>query len=345
MTKKRLVQKANLTHLITHLDIFMCPACGGRIETVKDSIECLGCHNHYQVEDGVPLLFWPNKWKNSKRDVTDIVKSFYEKTPFPNYEDSENIGGLITKAKQGIFARLLDEQTPLNIRVLDVGCGTGQLSNFLGIAHRYIFGTDICLNSLKLGQDFKIKNDLGRVGFYQMNLFRPIFKQESFHLVICNGVLHHTSNPFLGFKSISGLVKKGGYIIVGLYNKYGRIVTDIRRFIFKTFGDDFKFLDPRLRERNIGEIRKSTWFKDQYKNPHESKHTIGEVLKWFAQTGFEFINSIPKVKSFSSFSLQESLFKPHLSGNWFDYFFSQSKLLFAGSREGGFFLMIGRKQS
>ena len=52
-----------------------------------------------------------------------------------------------------------------------------------------------------------------------MNLFRPVFKAETFDVVICSGVLHHTSDPLTGFQSISKLVKKGGYIIIGLYNK------------------------------------------------------------------------------------------------------------------------------
>lgn len=329
--------------MINNIDIFICPVCRKEIEIIDDNIKCLNCHKIYKIENGISLLFVPNNWDNETEDVTETIKSFYEKTPFPNYEDSENIGSLIQKAKRGIFARLLDEQIPFNSKVLEVGCGTGQLSNFLGIAHRYIFGTDICLNSLKLGQNFKIKNGLERVGFYQMNLFKPIFRKESFHIVICNGVLHHTSDPFLGFQSISGLVKKEGYIIIGLYNKYGRFITDIRRLIFNLFGDSFRFLDPRLRKKDIGGLRKSTWFMDQYKNPHESKHNIGEVLKWFDQTGFEFVNSVPKIKPFTSFSAQEKLFKPNPRGNWLDHFLVQFKLLFTGSREGGFFLIIGRK--
>ena len=157
--------------MTNHIDIFVCPACRGNLTTTGDALKCMICHNKYQVEDDIPLLFVPNEWNNSKKDVTDLVKSFYEKTPFPNYEELENVGDLMQKAQTGVFARLLNEQVPFNIRVLEVGCGTGQLSNFLGIAHRTVFGTDICLNSLKLAQDFKKKNDLERVGFYQMNLF------------------------------------------------------------------------------------------------------------------------------------------------------------------------------
>jgi len=178
-----------------------------------------------------------------------------------------------------------------------------------------------------------------------MNLFKPIFREESFPIVICNGVLHHTGDPFAGFKSIAKLVKKGGYILIGLYNTYGRIITDLRRVIFNISGDRFKLLDPRLRGKKIGETKKQSWFADQYKNPHESKHTIREVLHWFSETGFDFVYGIPNPKAFESFKLRDSMFKPHPKGNWFDHFITQSCLMFTGSAEGGFFIMIGKKKS
>jgi SAM-dependent methyltransferase len=139
--------------------------------------------------------------------------------------------------------------------VLEAGCGTGQLSNFLGIrAERTVYGTDICLNSLKLGQAFKEKNHLDNVTFLQMNLFKPVFKPETFDIIVSNGVLHHTGDPFLGFQTLSRLVKKGGYIVIGLYNKYGRLTTDFRRFIFKIFPNRFQFLDPRLKDSGLSEV-------------------------------------------------------------------------------------------
>lgn len=336
---------AILEHFKEHPDIFACPACRGNLKIEGKEIICSACRNHYGVDNGIPLLFWPNEWKGSKKDVTDKVKAFYEKTPFPNYDGVETAGDLVRKAERGIFSRLLNEQVPFNIRVLEVGCGTGQSSNFLGIAQRFVFGTDMCLNSLNLAQQFKERNNLKNVGFYQMNLFKPIFREESFHLVMCRGVLHHTSDPFGGFKSIAKLVKKGGYILIGLYNTYGRIGTDVRRIIFNVFGRRFKFLDPQLRGKSIEDIKKYTWYLDQYKNPHESKHTIGEVLRWFDKTGFDFVNGIPKLKAFRGFSENEKLFKPNPRGSRLDHFIAQASLMLAGSREGGFFIMIGRKKN
>jgi 2-polyprenyl-3-methyl-5-hydroxy-6-metoxy-1,4-benzoquinol methylase len=169
-------------------------------------IECSKCNRSFRCEKGIPLLFWPNVGENLKTDVTDAIKSFYEENPFPNYEDLDSSWKLREKAKKGILARLLDDQILYGARILEVGCGTGQLSNFLGMTwERTVFATDICLNSLKLSQQFKEQNQIDNVTFLQMNLFRPVFRLDSFDLVICNGVLHHTSVPFLVFNQYQNL--------------------------------------------------------------------------------------------------------------------------------------------
>ena len=342
-----LKQKGNLmeTHFTKHQDIFVCPVCGGDLGIKDSKINCFSCQNDYQVENGIPQFFVPNEWESSKSDVTGQVRSFYEQSPFPDYENTESAIDLIRKAKKGVFANLLDEQVPYNIKVLDAGCGTGQLCNFLATSHRYVFGVDMCNNSLELAQNFKMSNELERVGFYRMNLFKPVFKEESFSLVICNGALHHTSDPFTGFKALARLVIKGGYILVGLYNKYGRVSNDLRKFIFRITNDKFQFMDPRLRIKGISQKKKNAWFNDQYKNPHESKHTIGEVLGWFERTGFEYINSIPVADVFQTGTKTNHLFGVHSKGDQLSRLMAQIGMLFTMRGEGGLFIMIGKRKS
>ena len=57
----------------------------------------------YPVVDGIPCLFAPNEWPEGKADVTDLVKAFYEHTPFPNYDDLDSRESLLVKARRGVF--------------------------------------------------------------------------------------------------------------------------------------------------------------------------------------------------------------------------------------------------
>ncbi len=325
-----------------YLSLLVCPVCHGSIRVVDARFHCTKCHRTFTCDDGIPLLFWP---ADEVGDVTELVKAFYEENPFPSYDALDTSDRLVEKSRKGIFARLLDNQIPRDALVLEVGCGTGQLSNFLGIGGRTVFGTDICVNSLKLGKHFRLNNGLKTVHFIQMNLFKPVFVQEVFDVVLCNGVLHHTDDPFAGFRSISALVRPGGCIVVGLYNKFGRVRTDVRQTIFRLSGGHMQFLDPYLRRSDIDAGKKRIWFADQYENPHESKHTFDEVLDWFDETGFEFVNSVPKLTPFAEFSQQESLFRMNPRGTHLGHLVVQLKLALSGGSEGGFFVMIGRKKT
>ncbi|MDA2937231.1 class I SAM-dependent methyltransferase [Acidobacteria bacterium AH-259-A15] len=324
--------------------LLVCPHCRGALESDEAVLTCRSCSYPFPIQRGIPLLYWPNDPKLFTDDVTEVVKAFYQEHPFPDYEDTDNLARLIDKAQQGVFARLLDEQIPFGARVLDCGCGTGQLANFLGIAHRTVFGTDICLNSLGLAQQFKQKNRLERVHFLQMNLFRPVFRPASFDTVICNGVLHHTSHPPLGFETLSTLVKPSGYLIVGLYHRYGRLATDLRRILFQVTGYRLAFLDPRLRSQQLGKTRHSAWFADQYENPHELKHTISQVLKWLEPSQLELVKTIPKTRLLKRFSSNERLFEPESSGHLLERSLIELGMIFNGAREGGFFTVIARKK-
>lgn len=331
--------------LAPDLDLLCCPRCGSGLHRKEPDLHCSKCDSRFPLCDGIPSLFCPNEWPGDRRDVTDDIRAFYEETPFPNYDDFDSVGSLIEKARRGMFAKLLDDQVPPKTRIIECGCGTGQLSNFLSIANRDVFGTDLCLNSLKLGDEFKRKNGLQRVRFLQMNLFRPAFKPASFDLVISNGVLHHTADPALAFRSISTLIKPGGYILIGLYHRYGRLTTDLRRLIFRFSGDRFTGLDPNLRAEGFAQAKWKAWFMDQYKNPHESKHTIGEVLRWLPEAGLQFVKSIPRSKPFQPIATDEQLFAPEQPGNWLERVIAELGMLRGGSREGGFFTVVARKPS
>ena len=278
----------------------------------------------------------------NRRDVTEAVKSFYEETPFPNYDEHDSVRSLIEKSRRGVYAQMLNDAVPYNTTVLEVGCGTGQLTNFLGIGCRRVIGTDLCLNSLRLGETFRTEHGLSRVRFVQMNLFRPCFKPEQFDVVLCNGVLHHTSDPAGGFKSLVPLVRPGGHIVIGLYNTYGRLMTDLRRTVFRLTGGRGPWIDPYLRT-GLGAEKRRAWFADQYQHPHESKHTIGEVLDWFDAAGLEFVRGIPSVSAGEEAIDRTALFQPTPKGSKTDHFVSQAKQVFTGNREGGFFLMIARR--
>jgi len=323
-------------------DLLASPCCRAELRPEADGFRCAECRRAFPIEDGIARLYWPHDTVADDADVTESVKAFYEETPFPNYQDHESVRSLIEKSRRGGYGHLLHQAIPFNSDVLEVGCGTGQLTNFLGISCRRVVGSDLCLNSLRLGEDFRSRHGLDRIGFVQMNLFRPAFKRESFDVVLCNGVLHHTSDPFGGFEGLVPLLRPGGHIVIGLYNRWGRLMTDLRRMVFRATGGRGRWLDPYLRGARLSRDKERAWFADQYRHPHESKHAMGEVLDWFGATDLSFVRGLPSLTP-AGHGSEAGLFSPESPGNGFDRMLVQGAQIWRGSKEGGFFLMIGKK--
>lgn len=278
-------------------------------------------------------------------EVGQKVRRFYEEWAFPGYEDSETPAELQEKAKRGIYGRLLDDQLPLGIRVLDAGCGTGQLAAFLSMTHRTVVGIDFSHNSLKKGHDFKRRHGLRNVHFAQMDLFRLALAPESFDVVCCNGVLHHTADAYRGFETLCRALKRGGYFVLGLYNTYGRLLLNVRKVLFRLTGDGLARLDYFVRGASLGEERKRIWLMDQYHNPHDSAFTVGDVLAWFEGNGMDFVSSMPRVGPNGDTGSPEALFEKHDPGSRLDRALAQFTWIFTRGHEGGFFLMIGQKRA
>ena len=75
-----------------HERLLACPACGGHFETPIDdgALSCAQCHESFESESGIPLMLWPRD-PHDHSGVTANIKSFYEETPFPNYEAEDNV--------------------------------------------------------------------------------------------------------------------------------------------------------------------------------------------------------------------------------------------------------------
>ena len=283
-----------------------------------------------------------------KIDDTTVEKviDFYNEAPFPNYEKNDDKSSINHKGDTNYLANEFKNFIGFNKDVLEVGCGTGQLSIYFAIGNNNrVYALDPTLASIKLGKDFSEKNKIENVKFVNAVIFDDIFHDESFDFIWTNGVLHHTKNPKLAFHIISKYLKKNGYILVGLYNKYGRARTLFRRFLYKLFGKSVvMFLDPTLRKIKKGNDNQiKSWIRDQYEHPVESLHTLDEVLKWFDENKIEFINSIPQCDI--SKETSKSLFTKSSHGTFLSRFFSQISMLFneLGS-DGGLFIVIGKKK-
>jgi SAM-dependent methyltransferase len=265
-------------------DLLACPDCGG---VLAAEWQCRGCGARYTAPDGIPNL------RLGGDPRTDAVRRFYECAPFPGYRSGDSLASLHARAERSRFPRLLDEAIPGDARILEIGCGTGQMSLYLTRADRLVIGADLTRASLRLGQGAARRFGLARVQFVETDLHRPGLRAGAFDVVYASGVLHHTQNPRASFACIAALARPGGIIIVGLYNALARIPLRLRRLIARVSGYRWVPFDPVLRERGGEPARRDAWLRDQYQHPEEHRHTLGEVQNWFKENGVEYVRTYP----------------------------------------------------
>jgi SAM-dependent methyltransferase len=289
---------------------------------------------YFADQNGVPSLL---AGVDTTDKVTGKIKAFYEEHPFPNYDGVETYGDLVRRGEANAFYKGLLSAIGYNKLVLECGCGTGQLAHFLTLNNNHALGVDLSTTSLRLAVQHKMRNKTERVGFVQMNIFELAIKDESFDVAISSGVLHHTKDARRAFGAMVKKVKPGGIAVVGLYNWFARVPTWVRSKLIGVVGHKIDYVvRNRIRDPRKAEI----WIKDQYYNPHETWHSIDEVIDWFRENDIEYLNCYPPILG----NEPAGMFGKTSSGSKMARVLTQVSWLTTISTEGALFELIGRKR-
>ena len=145
----------------------------------------------------------------------------------------------------------------------------------------------------------------------------------------------------------------GGLIVVGLYNRYGRLDARVRRRVVRLLSR----FDPRAKDRAIekqlveldaDEEKRRTWYADQYEHPHESTHTVDEVLGWFRANGLDVRLVVPEDRAVSG-SMPKRIFRKREVAGWrsaaaLAHVLVQLSWIVTQNAGGGYFVLVGRKR-
>src|SRR5712691_5633732 len=265
-------------------ELLACPACA---DPLAPDWSCRGCGARFEAPDGIPNLRLPGDRR------TDAVRRFYERAPFPGYPPRDSLQTLHARAERSVFARLVHQAIPGDARIVEIGCGTGQMCLYLARADRVVVGADLTRAALLLGAAAARRFGLAQVQFVETDLRQPGLKAGSFDVVYSSGVLHHTPNPRQSFARLVQLARPGGIIVLGVYNAFARIPLRLRRAVARLSGFRMIPFDPVLRDRKNEPARREAWLRDQYQHPEEHRHTLAEVQGWFAANAIDYLRTYP----------------------------------------------------
>jgi SAM-dependent methyltransferase len=223
----------------------------------------------------------------------------------PGYTGLDTRADLRRKLTADQFARLLDAQLPRRASVLDIGCGAGQLANFLGLAwRRTVIGADIALPALRRGEAWRTRFSVGNARFVAADLFAPPFAEAAFDVVIADRVLDRIADAAAGFRAIARLVRPGGYLAVGVANR----------------------------------LAWHRWMPQ----PRPVRYSLRDMLGWFAAAGFDFTASLPTIGDRDT-PPDMPLFAPQPAGGAAACLSSEVDMALSGGYDGRC-IVVGRRR-
>ena len=218
----------------------------------------------------VVFLGRPKKKEQKEKDV----ESFYQNNPFPITElDKERLDAIY---KNGLGIGDFDFK---NRKILDAGCGSGVKTRYF----KAFKGTKV--TSIDIADT--IVKDAKKMSVLDMK-----FKDNTFDLVNCVGVLHHTTNPRKGFKECCRVTKNCGTVIVALYNKdniiypfffkiFRHIPKSVMWIIWKT---GWKIVGTKQTKEQLFNLMLDQWY-----TPIAYFFSRKEIMKWFMEENIYLI--------------------------------------------------------
>jgi 2-polyprenyl-6-hydroxyphenyl methylase/3-demethylubiquinone-9 3-methyltransferase len=102
------------------------------------------------------------------------------------------------------------------LRILDVGCGGGFLSNYLAAQGHAVVGLDFAADALKVARLHDIS---GRAAYLEADAHRLPFPDGSFDAVCSMDFLEHVEQPECAIREASRLLSPGGVFIFHTFSR------------------------------------------------------------------------------------------------------------------------------
>ncbi|MES2480498.1 MAG: bifunctional 2-polyprenyl-6-hydroxyphenol methylase/3-demethylubiquinol 3-O-methyltransferase UbiG [Pseudomonadota bacterium] len=143
----------------------------------------------------------------------------------------------------------INGQCPLDgLRVLDVGCGGGILSDSMARKGASVLGIDLAGKALRVAQLHALEAQTPNIAYREVAVEALAEEApESFDAVTCMEMLEHVPDPASVVRACSQLVKPGGWVFFSSINR------NLKAFLFAIVGAEYVL---RLLPRGTHEYNK-----------------------------------------------------------------------------------------
>ncbi len=257
-------------------------------------------------------------------EIDRKVAELYSRFPYPSTpikRKSELFQSIIYDTVYYLVKEYIDAYDDKRIKIIDVGCGTGELA--LGLAAKLgsravVLGIDRNDKSLDVAKERAKKWKINNVAFKHVDLTKDKFPDGPFDFVFSIGVIHHIPETKKMFGKLVKITKTGGYIATGFYNPYGMVRDRLERQLLKILAgtniEKRMKLAKKLYYRRELTPHEEVWAADTYAHPFQQYFSIEELLKWFRENNIEYLASEPPIEPKKNLALLKELIKSKIKG-------------------------------
>jgi tetratricopeptide (TPR) repeat protein/SAM-dependent methyltransferase len=237
--------------------------------------------------------------------ISQDVREQYEQNPYPRWVKlpkcdharrfNDQLARMLPFAS---FVPMPDDSAP---EVLIAGCGTG--SHPIFVAQRYdgakVTAIDLSLSSLSYAKRKTRELGIANLEYAQADILKLGDITRTFDVIESVGVLHHLSEPFIGWRILLSRLRPGGFMRLGFYSEIARrpVVTaremiasrgyastpeDIRRFR-QDASVELQWL------KDSGDFFSTSACRDLLFHIQEHRLTLGQIESFLGETGLHFI--------------------------------------------------------
>jgi SAM-dependent methyltransferase len=184
---------------------FVCPRCTRALELAGSSLRCPACRMLYPIENGIARFVPAENYSKS----FGLQWNRHRRTQL----DSE-VGRPISENR--LFAATDLPRDLSGTRILEAGSGAGRFTEVLCRtgAEVYSFDSSTAVDANAMNNGLHTNLHL-----FQADIRAIPLPAAWFDHVLCLGVLQHTPEPDVSFRSLARHVKPGGDLVVDVYRR------------------------------------------------------------------------------------------------------------------------------